>query len=86
MRSRGVANPTCYKCGREVTVNAGGFIGRADLVGRPDMLFVVFCRGCGEQANVLARENGTVGLTPLSAVQNPFRRSSPRPLTRRAGG
>ncbi len=86
MRSKGVANPICYKCGKEVLVNNGGFIGRADLTGRPDMLFVVFCRGCGEQANVLAREQGTAGLTPLSEVQNPFRQLRRRPRTRHAGG
>ncbi len=73
MHSRGIANPICYKCGREVLVNAGGFIGRADLEGKPDMLFVVYCRKCGKQANALAREHGTVGLTPLSEMQNRFR-------------
>ena len=55
MHSRRVANPICYKCGSEVLVNGGGFIGRADLAGKPDMLFVVYCRRCGEQANILAR-------------------------------
>jgi len=75
MHRRRVANPICYKCGSEVLVNGGGFIGRADLEGKPDMLFVVYCRGCGEQANVLARERGTAGLTPLSEVQRPFRQS-----------
>jgi hypothetical protein len=86
MRSKGVANPICNKCGRRVSVNAGGFIGRADLEGKPDMLFVVYCRRCGNQANVLAREHGTAGLTPLSEVQEPFRHSRPRPRTRHAAG
>jgi len=78
MRNRGVANPICHKCGIEVLLNAGGFIGRADLEGKLDLLFVVYCRRCGEQANVLARERGTAGLTPLSEVQRPFRQSGPR--------
>jgi len=86
MRRRGVANPICYKCGREVLMDAGGFIGRADLEGRPDMLFVVYCRRCGEQANVLARERGTAGLTPLSEVQRPFRQSRTRYRTRHVTG
>jgi hypothetical protein len=71
MRRRSVANPICYKCGSEVAVSAGGFIGRADLEGKPDMLFVVYCRRCGEHANVLARERGTTGLTPLSKYRDP---------------
>ena len=86
MRNRGAANPICHKCGGEVMLDAGGFIARADLEGRPDMLFVVYCQGCGEQANALAQERGTVSLTPLSEVQKPSRRSRSRPLTRRAGG
>lgn len=86
MRSRGVANPVCHKCGGEVLPDGGGFIGRADLEGRPDMLFVVYCQDCGEQSNALAHERGTIGLTPLSEVEKPFRRSRSRPLTQRAGG
>jgi hypothetical protein len=78
MRRRRVDNPICHKCGRKVLVHVAGFIGRADLEGKPDMLFVVYCRRCGEQANVLARERGTAGLTPLSEVQRPLRQSLPR--------
>ena len=86
MRRRGVANPICYKCGSEVLVDVGGFIGRADLEGEPDMLFVVYCRPCGEQANVLAREYGTAVLTPLSEVEKPFLQRRRRPRTRYAAG
>jgi hypothetical protein len=78
MHRRGVDNPICHQCGMEVPVNVAGFIGRADLEGKPDMLFVVYCRRCGEQANVLARERGTAGLTPLSKVQRPRRQALPR--------
>ena len=75
MHSRRVTNPICYKCGCEVFVNRGGFIGRADLEGKPDMLFVVYCQKCGKQAN---GEHDIARLTPLSEVQRPFRLSRPR--------
>ena len=86
MRRTGVANPICYKCRSEVLVHVGGFIARADLEGKPDMLFVVYCRQCGEQANVLARENGAAELTPLSEVEKPFPPPRRRPRTRYAAG
>jgi hypothetical protein len=86
MHRRGVANPICYKCGSEVLINVGGFIGRADLAGKPDVLFVVYCRQCGEQANVLAREYGTAVLTPLSEVEKPVPQRGRRPRTRYAAG
>jgi hypothetical protein len=86
MESEDAANPVCCKCGREVLVNAGGFIGRAEREGRPDLLFVVYCQGCGEHCNALAREPGFAGLTPLSEVQRSFRPYRRRPRTRHAGG
>lgn len=81
-----MANPICHKCGSEVLVNVGGFIGRADLAGKPDVLFVVYCWQCGERANVLAREHGTAVLTPLSEVEKPFLQRRRRPRTRYATG
>jgi hypothetical protein len=76
----------CCKCGREVLVNFGGFIGRAELEGRPDMLFVVYCQSCGENYNAMAKERGAAGLTPLAEVQRPLRPYRRRTRTRNANG
>lgn len=84
MSERG-GGPICHKCGAEIADYAGGFIGRADLVGKPDFLFVVYCQACGEQSNSQAQKSGAQKLAPLSKTREPFRR--PRaPRVRGAAG
>lgn len=65
-----VRSPICHKCGKTVSVDIGGFIGRGDTQGHPELLFVVFCPECGASINAFARERGGLELSPLSKTRS----------------
>jgi hypothetical protein len=70
MTAKRVQSPTCHECGKRVSADAGGFIGRGDAHGNAELLFVVFCHECGVRVNAVAQELGGSELSPLSNLRS----------------